>query len=222
MKVTSEAWYDGAMQVTIPSHAQIVVPGAVALVKGWLQAVDADRLGAQVVQETYPKWVGQLKYGKRGRFFDRGHTMSRFGDPGVTYSFKGKPKPMFEMTPSLAALQKLVGRELGWHPNCVVVNSYAPGSGLYPHRDSTYIPQLGADPTIVAVSFGATRTFQLFPHDPVSNKYVRSRPTVDLELGHGDLLVMHGPCDSLFKHGIPEQPERTGTRVSLTFRRHLS
>lgn len=104
------------MQVTISSSAQIIVPNAVALVKGWLQVVDADRLGAQVVQETFTRWVGQLKYGSRGRFFDRGHTMSRFGDPGVTYSFKGKPKPMFPMTPSLVALQKLVGSSLGWPP----------------------------------------------------------------------------------------------------------
>lgn len=210
------------MQVTIPSHAHVVVPGAVALVRGWLPPAQADQLGAQVVQETFNRWTGQLKYGKRGRFFDRGHTMSRFGDPGVTYSFKGKSKPMFPMTPSLAALQKLVGSALGWHPNCVVVNSYAPASGLYPHRDSTYIPQLGANPIIVAVSFGTSRTFRLTPHDPVSNKYVRTTPTVDLELGHGDLLVMHGPCDSLYKHGIPEEPDRVGTRVSLTFRRHLS
>jgi len=208
--------------MNLPQHARVIVPGAVIHVPAWLTGADADRLGAQVIQETYSRWVGQLKYGKRGRFFDRGHTMSRFGDPNVTYSFKGKAKPMFPMTPSLTTLQQLVSAALGWVPNCVVVNSYEPGSGLYPHRDSTYIPQLGVDPTIVAVSFGTTRTFQLHPHDPVTNKYDRSKPVIDLELGHGDLLVMHGPCDSLFKHGIPEQPDRAGSRVSLTFRRHLS
>jgi hypothetical protein len=119
------------MQVTLPSHAQVIVPNAVALVKGWLQVVDADRLGSAVVNETFNRWTSQRKFGKRGPFFDRGHTMSRFGDPGVTYSFKGKPKPMYAMTPSLAALQKLVGHTLGWHPNCCVINSYAPCSGLY-------------------------------------------------------------------------------------------
>jgi hypothetical protein len=203
------------MHLTVPSHAQVIVPGVVHLVKGWLQVIDADAYGVAVVNETYPKWVGQLKYGMGGRFFDRGHTMSRFGDSGVTYSFKGKPKPMHPMTPSLVALKKLVGQ-----PNCVVINSYAPTSGLYPHRDGQYIPQLGANPVIVAVSFGATRTFLLHRWDPARGK--RLPDPVALSLGHGDLVVMHGACDTLYQHSIPKEPHVVGTRVSLTFRRHLS
>lgn len=208
------------MPLTIPSHAQVVVPNAVALIKGWLQVVDADALGSAVVSETHSRWTSQRKFGKRGPFFDRGHTMSRFGDPGVTYSFKGTPKPMYPMTPSLAALQKLVGSTLGWYPNCCVINSYEPGSGLYPHRDGQYIPQLGVNPVIVAVSFGATRTFLLHPWDPIKGK--RLPNVISLSLGHGDLVVMHGTCDTDFQHSIPEEPHATGTRVSLTFRHHLS
>jgi len=206
--------------MNLPQRARIIVPGAVIHVPNWLTNVDADRLCEQVIQETSAHWVGQLKYGKLGRSFDRGHSMSRFGEPGTTYTFKGKPKPMHAMTPALVEIKQLVAAVTDWHPNCVVVNSYEPGSGIYPHRDSTYIPQLVIDPTIVAVSFGTTRTLQLHYHNPVTNKYDRSKPIINLELGHGDLLIMSGPCDSLFKHGIPEQPERTGTRVSLTFRFH--
>ena len=208
------------MPLTIPSHAQVVVPNAVALIKGWLQVVDADAYGVAVVNETHSRWTSQRKFGKRGPFFDRGHTMSRFGDPGVTYSFKGTPKPMYAMTPSLAALQKLVGSTLDWYPNCCVINSYAPGSGLYPHRDGQYIPQLGTNPVIVAVSFGATRTFLLHKWDPIKGK--RLPNPIALSLGHGDLVVMHGTCDTDFQHSIPEEPHVVGTRVSLTFRRHLS
>jgi alkylated DNA repair dioxygenase AlkB len=201
-----------------PPRGQVIVQNAVVHVPAWLTQVEADQYGYAVVQETHQRWASHFKF---GRGFDRGHAMARFGDRGITYTYKGKSKPMHPMTPTLTTLQQLVSEELGWAPNCVVVNSYEPSSGLYPHRDSTYIPQLGSDPTIVAVSFGATRTFQLHPHNPVTNKYDRSKPTIDLELGHGDLLIMYGQCDSLFKHGIPEQPERTGTRVSLTFRRHV-
>lgn len=208
------------MQVTLPTHAQVIVPGAVALIKGWLPPALADQFGTQVVQETFSRWTSQRKFGKRGPFFDRGHTMSRFGDPGVTYSFKGKPKPMYEMTPSLVALKKLVGTTLAWQPNCCVINSYAPGSGLYPHRDGQYIPQLGVNPTIVAVSFGTTRTFLLHRWDPTRGK--RLPDPISLSLGHGDLVVMHGTCDTDFQHSIPEEPTSVGTRVSLTFRRHLS
>lgn len=206
--------------VNVPSRAQVIVPGAVHLVKGWLEPARADEFGRAIVDETFHRWVGQLKYGKSGRFFDRGHTMSRFGDPGVTYSFKGKPKPMYEMTPSLVALKELVSETLAWAPNCVVINSYAPGSGLYPHRDGQYIPQLGINPVIAAVSFGATRTFLLHRWDPVVGK--RLPDPVALSLGHGDLVVMHGTCDTDYQHSIPEEPHVVGTRVSLTFRRHLS
>lgn len=38
----------------------------------------------------------------------------------------------------------------------------------------------------------------------------------------GDLFVMHGECDRLYQHGIPEEPDAAGTRLSLTFRRHVA
>ena len=33
---------------------------------------------------------------------------------------------------------------------------------------------------------------------------------------------MHGECDFKYHHEIPEEPNRVGTRLSLTFRRHLT
>ena len=180
-------------------------------------------MGPAVISETFPRWVGQLSYSKGWPArVDPGHTMARFGAPGVTYTYKGKPKPMYPLTPTLSALIARVDQALSWHPNCVVINSYQPASGLYPHRDGNYIPQLGQQPTIAAVSFGTTRTFHIYPSVPGANKRVKGATPVSVELGDGDLFVMHGDFDTTYHHGIPEQPERTGTRVSLTFRRHLS
>jgi len=147
--------------------------------------------------------------------------MARFGDPGVTYTYKGKPKPMYAFTPSLDVVRTEVARQLGWRPNCVVVNSYAPSSGLYPHRDGHYIPQLGDKPTIAAVSFGTTRTFLLHPADPTTNKRVKGATPTSVQLGDGDLFVMYGDCDTRYHHSIPEEPDRRGTRISLTFRSHI-
>jgi len=208
--------------LVIPSVAQIIVPNTIALIKGWLPRTVADIHGSAIIDETFNRWQGQLKYGRKGRFFDRGHTMSRFGDSGITYSFKGKSKPMYPMTPGLAAAREQVEKTLSWRANCVVVNSYAPGSGLYPHRDGKYIPQLGVDPIIVAVSFGATRTFDFHPWNDAEEKYDKAQPVISFPLSHGDMVIMHGKCDTMFKHGIPEEPNVVGTRVSLTFRQHLS
>ncbi len=203
----------------IPAGSQVIVPDAVIHVPGWLAGPEADRLCAAITEETMPHWTPQFSFTK-GKRLDKGHTMSRFGDPGVTYSFKGKPKPVHPLSPALLEVRQLVAASLCWCPNCIVVNTYEPASGLYPHRDSTYIPQLGPDPVIVAVSFGSTRTFRLTPHDVITNKYT-GQPAIDVELGNGDLIIMCGDCDSRFKHGIPEQPDRLGTRLSLTFRMHL-
>ena len=208
------------MAITIPTSAQIIVPGKVALIKGWIPEDFATRYALAIVDETFNRWVGQLKFGKRGRFFDKGHTMSRFGDSGVTYSFKGKPKLMYPMTETLSLLQKGIAHTLGWHPNCCVINSYAPDSSLYPHRDGQYIPQLGANPVIVAVSFGATRTFSLHPWDHAKGKR-NINGVINLKLGHGDMVIMHGSCDTDFQHSIPEEPEVVGQRISLTFRKHI-
>ncbi len=209
--------------VNVPSGSRVVVPNCAFLVPGFLSPAESAQLGPQVISETYPRWVAQmtLSRGWPARV-DKGHTMARFGDPGVTYDYKGKPKPVYPFTPGLDAVRQRVAAALAWSPNCVVVNSYLPASGLYPHRDGAYIPQLGDAPVIAAVSFGATRTFLLHPAVPATNKRVKGAAPVAVSLSDGDMLVMHGDCDRLFHHSIPEEPQAAGTRVSLTFRRHLS
>jgi|SRR5579885_1401037 len=209
--------------VTTPPNSTIVIPGCAFHVPGFLTAQLADQLGAAIVEETSNRWVAQLTYNKGWPArIDKGHTMARFGAPGVTYTYKGKPKPMYEFTPALRQALVRVDLALGTAFNCVVVNTYEPGSGLYPHRDGNYIPQLGNTPTIAALSFGATRTFLLHPVDPTTNKRIRGATPTSVELANGDLFVMYGDCDTRFHHSIPEQPDRQGTRISLTFRRHNS
>jgi alkylated DNA repair dioxygenase AlkB len=203
--------------VCIPTSAAVIIPDAVAHAKVWLPKAEADALHQALVDETRPTWRMQLKYGRGRPYMDRGHHMSRYGEPTVTYTYRSKPKPVHPWTPTLAQVRNAVAQQLNWAPNCCVINSYTPTSGLYPHSDSKYIPQLGAQPTIVAVSFGAPRTFILHPW----NGLKRSKDVVEVSLSHGDLLIMHGRCDSDFQHSIPEEPNVIGDRLSLTFRLHL-
>lgn len=204
----------------LPSSAEVIVPGSVHIIKRWLDAKIANERVAHIIEETYDRWVGQLAYSHGKRYFDRGHTMSRFGDAGVTYSFKGKEKPMYPMTSTLSHLRDDIARELDWVANCCVINSYAPTSSLYPHRDGAYIPQLGTNPTIVAVSFGASRSFLLHPIDKKSGKR-STKNIIDVKLSHGDLLIMHGSCDANYHHSIQSDPSANDARVSLTFRQHI-
>lgn len=200
-----------------------IVPGKVAHVPYWLNNAVTAQFGPAIISEVFPflKTQMTLMHGWPSRP-DKGHMMSRHGDPGVDYEYKGKSKPMNPMTTSLDAIRKYIEKEMDWSPNCVVVNSYEPGSGLYPHRDARYIPQLGENPTITAVSFGATRTFRLYPIDKVTNKRIKNAEVIDVALSEGDLLIMHGDCDESFHHGIPIEPDASGMRISLTFRKHLT
>lgn len=210
------------MTITTPPNAVHIIPGCAFHVPGFLTSAVADPLGAAIVDETHTRWQSQLKYGKGGRYLDRGHTMARFGASGVTYTYKDKSKPMYPFTPALCQALVRVDLALGTAFNCIVINSYEPGSGLYPHRDGQYIPQLGNTPVIAALSFGATRSFLLHPADPATNKRIKGAQPISISLASGDLFVMYGNCDTQYQHSIPEEPSATGTRVSLTFRRHNS
>ena len=188
-------------------------------VKSWLSQETSTKLQTDILSEVSSFLKTQLTYNKGWPArADKGHKMARFGDPSVTYTYKDKQKQVLPWTPSLQVVRDLVTTHMnGWQPNCVVVNTYAPQSGLYPHNDSKYIPQLGNFPTIVSVSFGETRSFRIFP---LNEKKKRTSSYVDYALQHGDLFVMSGDFDVNNHHSIPEEPHLKFDRLSLTFRLH--
>ena len=94
--------------------------------------------------------------------------------------------------------------------NSVLVNLYRDGNdGVAWHADDE--PELGREPLIVSVSLGASRAFQLRRRDDPS---VRR----ELDLHHGDVVVMHGLTQALWLHQVPKTSRHVGQRVNLTFR----
>ena len=77
------------------------------------------------------------------------------------------------------------------------------------HRDDE--KDLGKNPTIASVSFGATRTFY-FRH----SKKKSLMASVDLE--HGSLLLMQGETQHRWHHSIPKMQRHVGPRINITFR----
>jgi alkylated DNA repair dioxygenase AlkB len=97
--------------------------------------------------------------------------------------------------------------------NAVLLNRYRDGNdsmGL--HADDE--PELGPNPLIGSVSLGVTRRFVLVPKRRTEQRSGR----LDLELGHGDLLVMAGSCQHHYRHGVPKRRAVHGERLNLTFR----
>lgn len=195
-----------------------LVPGCFSIHDGFLAPTQALAMYVALAQETEKHLKTQLTYahGWPARL-DNGHKMSRYGDPGVTYSYKDKQKPMFGWTPTLQRLKNMVEGFLDEKFNCGVVNTYAPESGLHPHADSKYIPQLEEEPTIVGVSFGSARTLQLYEFDGKR----RHGRQLDVVLEPGSLIVMRGRSQTDWHHGIVPQPFTNGIRLSVTFRRHV-
>lgn len=70
--------------------------------------------------------------------------------------------------------------------------------------------ELGKNPVIASVNFGAERKFQL--------KHTETGERIDILLKHGSLLIMKGELQHFWKHQIPKTKKVIGERVNLTFR----
>lgn len=205
------------MAMKKPTHAETLVPNAFFVCRALLSHEDAETRGADVVSETFDKCSPQPGFGHIRRWIDYDHLLGRFGLPGVTYSYKGTLKQVHPLTPALHDLLGVVSSALDHQFNCIVVNYYLNGqASLYPHSDKQYIPQLGSEPVIAALSFGARRPLIVKPADASDD----TRREFSVELSSGDLFVMHVESQDRWKHGLPMVPGLTRARVSLTFRWH--
>jgi len=95
--------------------------------------------------------------------------------------------------------------------NSVLLNVYRHGKDSVAwHSDDE--PELGKNPEIGAVSFGATRRF-MFRH-----KYQKELK-FEIELTHGSFLLMKGVTQHFWQHQIPKTSKLIQPKINLTFRK---
>lgn len=133
-----------------------------------------------------------------------------YGDDGKTYRYSNiamQPRPW---TDALTTIRERVERECEQGFNSVLLNLYRDGrDGVAWHADDE--PELGREPVIASVSFGATRRFQL--------RHKRDRTLQhELALAHGSLVVMRGATQAHCLHQVPKTSRPVGPRINLTFR----
>ena len=129
------------------------------------------------------------------------------GDAAYTYSgLRLEPQPFTPLQQEIrAAVEAVSGRRF----NSVLLNYYRDGrDSMGMHSDNE--PELGAQPAIASVSFGAERTFAL--------QHKLSRQRLRLALTDGSLLLMAGTLQENWTHGINKIARPVGPRVNLTFR----
>ena len=132
-----------------------------------------------------------------------------YGDNDKPYSFSGiilEPEswiqPLFE-------IKQLIETKYSTVFNSVLLNLYRNGNdSISWHTDAE--KELGRNPIIVSVNFGATRKFQL-RHNVTNDK-------VELNLSHGSLLIMQGELQHYWQHQVPKTKQLVKERINLTFR----
>jgi alkylated DNA repair dioxygenase AlkB len=135
-----------------------------------------------------------------------------YGHEDARYEYSGLELDPLPWTPRLLAIKASVEQVAGSRFNSVLLNYYRnERDSMGMHSDDE--PELGALPVIASFSLGETRTL-VFRH-----RSDRSRKPIRIELGDGSLLVMRGPTQRHWKHGIAKERRPCGPRVNLTFRR---
>ncbi len=146
-----------------------------------------------------------------GRDIDSPRLSCWIGDAESVYTYSKTrfvPRPW---TPMLATIRDELPRWIPVRFNSVLCNLYRDGNdSMGWHSDSE--PELGSDPIIASLSFGATRTFRLRHRTDPSR-----RLSIDLE--SGSLLVMAGATQRNYRHDLPRAKRVTEPRINLTFRR---
>jgi alkylated DNA repair dioxygenase AlkB len=133
-----------------------------------------------------------------------------YGDAGKKYSYSGMTLTPHEWTESLLDIKARVDEMAKVKFNSVLLNMYrSENDSVGWHSDDE--PELGANPVIASVSFGATRPFQFKHRDLSSN-----RQSIDLTAG--SLLIMRAETQRRWQHRIPKVKSATEKRINLTFR----
>jgi alkylated DNA repair dioxygenase AlkB len=130
----------------------------------------------------------------------------------LPYRYSGQTLPPRPPTATVTRLLERVVARQGVGFNHVLVNRYRDGQdSMGFHADAE--PELGPDPVVATLSFGATRRLVLAPRNRRDGEKRR------YPLAAGDLLVMGGTCQTWFRHGIPRDSRVTEERISLTMRK---
>ena len=131
------------------------------------------------------------------------------GDAGTAYRYSGSLFEPRAWTPTLAALRHELRDRFDLQFNSVLANLYRDGSdSMGWHSDAE--PELGREPVIASLSFGAVRRFRFRSRET-------KRVVLAIDLASGSLLVMRGATQRLYHHDLPKTA-RAGARINLTFR----
>jgi len=132
-----------------------------------------------------------------------------YGDNDKPYSFSGITLQPQQWTKELLEIKRNVETKVDASFNSVLLNRYRNGNdSISWHTDAE--KELGKNPIIASVNFGATREFQL--------RHIHTKEKLSIQLSHGSLLIMLGELQHFWQHQIPKTKKPVSERINLTFR----
>jgi alkylated DNA repair dioxygenase AlkB len=168
--------------------------------------IEADQFLRKFIDNIEWKQESMNMYGKQVLF---PRLTSWYGDNDKPYSFSGitlNPHPWSEELLLIKSKIEPISETIF---NSVLLNLYRDGNdSISWHTDAE--KELGKNPIIASVNFGAERKFQI--------KHNHTGESHDIFLKHGSLLIMRGELQHFWKHQVPKQKAITKPRVNLTFR----
>lgn len=167
------------------------------------------------VGDTEQRLSGELEWRQLpvymfGRSIPQPRLTGFYGDRDVTYHYSGLTLQARPWTAELERLRDIVEKLSGHKYNSVLCNLYRDGHDYMGwHADDER--ELGSNPVIASMSFGAERRFLLKPR---SGKGER----IEFLLKSGSLLVMSGDLQRHWLHQLPRALRISQKRINLTFR----
>ena len=137
-----------------------------------------------------------------------------YADEGKSYTYSGSTLHPDQWNELLLEIKKYVEQYMKFQFNSVLLNEYPNGKvGMGWHSDDER--ELGIDPIIASLSFGANRDF-IFKH-----KTDKNVDNIKIHLKSGSLLLMLGSTQHYWKHSLPKRLKVREPRINLTFRKIL-
>lgn len=128
---------------------------------------------------------------------------------GLDYRYSGTHFTGHDWSPVLASIKKRVEEQLGVEFNSALLNLYRDGQdSISWHSDDE--KELGDEPIVVSISFGAPRKF-CFRRKDGGDQY-------DVTLVNKSLVIMMGETQKKWQHCVPKT-KNAGARINITFRR---
>lgn len=172
-------------------------------------------IGFEEANELFNKLINDISWQQDdivvfGKKFQQPRLTALYGNDGKSYSYSSLTMFPNKWNSLLIYIKEKVEVFMNVKFTTVLLNYYRDGNDSNGwHADNE--KELGKNPIIASISFGAKRVFQMKHNTNKDQKF-------KIELEHGSLLIMKGTTQHFWKHQIPKSTKKVGPRINLTFR----